>query len=206
MSAVSISQPRVAAPLVAVPLVGAGLGLGALAFALFTVMDTTIKWLSAGYPVHELLFSNALFALVPVAVMTLRRGGLARLRTQRLHMHVLRGLLGMCGGFLAFYAYSQLPLADAYSMIFTTPLADHRALGADPRRDRRLAPLVGGRGRLRGRSDHAPAGGRADRHRLALGAGRGLLLGLRHPARAQAQRDREHRQHRPLQQPAPWSW
>ncbi len=122
MSAVSISQPRVAAPLVAVPLVGAGLGLGALAFALFTVMDTTIKWLSAGYPVHELLFSNALFALVPVAVMTLRRGGLARLRTQRLHMHVLRGLLGMCGGFLAFYAYSQLPLADAYSMIFTTPL------------------------------------------------------------------------------------
>jgi drug/metabolite transporter (DMT)-like permease len=122
MPAVSISQLRVAAPAVATPLVGAGLALGALAFALFTVMDTTIKWLSAGYPVHELLFTNALFALVPVAVTTLRRGGLARLRTQRLHLHVLRGLLGMCGGFLGFYAYSQLPLADAYSIIFATPL------------------------------------------------------------------------------------
>jgi drug/metabolite transporter (DMT)-like permease len=122
MSAVSISQLRVAAPVVAVPLVGAGLGLGALAFALFTVMDTSIKWLSAGYPVHELLFTNALFALVPVAVTTLRRGGLARLRTERLHLHVLRGLLGMGGGFLGFYAYSQLPLADAYSFIFATPL------------------------------------------------------------------------------------
>ncbi len=85
-------------------------------------MDTSIKWLSAGYPVHELLFTNALFALVPVAVTTLRRGGLARLRTERLHLHVLRGLLGMGGGFLGFYAYSQLPLADAYSFIFATPL------------------------------------------------------------------------------------
>jgi drug/metabolite transporter (DMT)-like permease len=122
MSAVSMSQLRVAAPAVATPLVGAGLALGALAFALFTVMDTTIKWLSAGYPVHELLFTNALFALVPVAVTTLRRGGLARLRTRRVHLHMLRGLLGMCGGFLSFYAYSRLPLADAYSMIFATPL------------------------------------------------------------------------------------
>jgi drug/metabolite transporter (DMT)-like permease len=125
MSAVSVSQLRVAAPTAAAaaaPLVGVGLGLGALAFALFTVMDTTIKWLSAGYPVHELLFTNALFALVPVAVTTLGRGGLARLRTRRLHLHVLRGLLGMGGGFCAFFAYSRVPLADAYSMIFATPL------------------------------------------------------------------------------------
>jgi drug/metabolite transporter (DMT)-like permease len=125
MSAVSMSRPRLAAPaapVVAMPLVGAGLGLGALAFALFTVMDTTIKWLSAGYPVHELLFTNALFGLVPVAVTTLRRGGLARLRTRRLHLHVLRGMLGMGGGGCAFFAYSRLPLADAYAMIFATPL------------------------------------------------------------------------------------
>jgi drug/metabolite transporter (DMT)-like permease len=35
---------------------------------------------------------------------------------------VLRGLFGLCGGFLAFYAYGRLPLADAYSIIFATPL------------------------------------------------------------------------------------
>ena len=85
-------------------------------------MDALIKWLSADYPVHQLVFSNSLFALVPVLLVSLRRGGLARLRTRRLRLHVLRGLLGAAGGLLAFYAYSQLPLADAYAIIFTTPL------------------------------------------------------------------------------------
>jgi drug/metabolite transporter (DMT)-like permease len=72
--------------------------------------------------VHQLLFSNALFALVPVIAVSARRGGLARLRTRRPGMHLLRGLCGMFGGLLAFYAYSRLPLADAYSIIFATPL------------------------------------------------------------------------------------
>ncbi|MDF2781589.1 MAG: EamA/RhaT family transporter [Geminicoccaceae bacterium] len=122
MSAVS-AQPMIAVPgAPAVPLVGVGIGLGALAFALFTVMDTLIKWLSGGYPVHQLVFTNALFALVPVAVVSLRRGGLARLRTRRLPLHLLRGLFGLCGGLFAFYAYGRLPLADAYSIIFATPL------------------------------------------------------------------------------------
>ena len=122
MSSVSV-QPMVAVPgATAVSPVGVGIGLGALAFALFTVMDTLIKWLSDGYPVHQLVFTNALFALVPVLVVSLRRGGLARLRTRRLPLHVLRGLFGLGGGFLAFHAYSRLPLADAYSIIFATPL------------------------------------------------------------------------------------
>jgi len=122
MAAVKIAQPSVAAAVPAAPAIGAGIGLGALAFALFTVMDALVKWLSAAYPVHELVFSNSLFALLPVLVVSLRRGGLARLRTRRLGLHVLRGLLGAGGGLLAFYAYSQLPLADAYAIIFTTPL------------------------------------------------------------------------------------
>jgi drug/metabolite transporter (DMT)-like permease len=118
-----VAAPALAAPaLAASSAVSAGIGLGALAFALFTLMDTTVKWLSAGYPVHQLLFSNALFALLPVMAVSARRGGLARLRTRRLGMHLLRGLTGMASGFLAFYAFSRLPLADAYSIIFATPL------------------------------------------------------------------------------------
>ena len=196
--------------MVAVPLVGAGLALGALAFALFTVMDTTIKWLSAGYPVHELLllFSNALFALVPVAVVTLRRGGIARLRTRRLHMHVLRGLLGMCGGFLAFYAYRELPLADAYAMIFTTPLLitalSVPILGEHVGWRRWSAVAVGFVGVLiMLRPGIAPIGiGSLSALGAACFSACAILLG------AQAQRDREQRQHRPLQQPhrgpGPW--
>ena len=119
----SASPLTAAAPaLPAATPIGVGIGLGAVAFALFTVTDTMVKWLSAGYPVHELVFTNALFALLPVAAVSLRRGGVARLRTRRLSMHVLRGLCGMGGAFFAFYAYSRLPLADAYSIIFATPL------------------------------------------------------------------------------------
>jgi drug/metabolite transporter (DMT)-like permease len=122
MAAAKVTQLTIDSPLPAAPAIGAGIGLGALAFALFTVMDALIKWLSADYPIHQLVFSNSLFALLPVLLVSLRRGGLARLRTRRLGLHVLRGLLGAGGGLLAFYAYSRLPLADAYAIIFTTPL------------------------------------------------------------------------------------
>ncbi|HYZ26067.1 MAG TPA: DMT family transporter [Geminicoccaceae bacterium] len=112
-------QPKIEA---ASPAAASGLGLGALAFGLFSIMDALVKWLSATYPVPQLLVCNALFALLPVAIVVVRRGGLPQLRTRRLGLHLLRGVLGTTGGFLAFYAFSQLPLAEAYAIIFATPL------------------------------------------------------------------------------------
>jgi drug/metabolite transporter (DMT)-like permease len=120
MTSASAVQSTVAKA--AAPLATAGFGLGALAFGLFSLMDATVKWLSASYSVPQILACNALFALLPVGVMAVRRGGLAELRTRRLGMHVLRGLLGTTSGLLAFYAFSRLPLADAYAIIFATPL------------------------------------------------------------------------------------
>jgi drug/metabolite transporter (DMT)-like permease len=99
-----------------------GIGLALLAFALFSSMDAMIKWLSAGYPVHQMLFFNALFSLLPVGLMTWRAGGLRQLRTDRMGLHLLRGACGMLAGFSAFSAYSMMPLADAYAIIFATPL------------------------------------------------------------------------------------
>jgi len=106
----------------AAPVATSGIALGALAFGLFSIMDALVKWLSATYPVPQLVVFNALFALIPIAVMVVRRGGLLQLRTGRLHLHLLRGALGMLGTLLAFHAYSGLPLADAYAIIFATPL------------------------------------------------------------------------------------
>jgi drug/metabolite transporter (DMT)-like permease len=119
MASTTVLQPKMAA---AAPVAVSGLGLGALAFGLFSIMDALIKWLSATYPVPQLLVSNALFALIPVGVMIVRRGGLPQLHTRRLGLHLLRGLLGTTAGFLGFFAFSQLPLADAYAIIFATPL------------------------------------------------------------------------------------
>jgi drug/metabolite transporter (DMT)-like permease len=120
MSSVSTAQSSVAAA--AAPVATAGIGLAAVAFGLFSLMDALVKWLSASYPVPQILVCNALFALIPVGAVVVRRGGLPQLRTRRLGLHLLRGLLGTTGGFLAFYAFSRLPLADAYAIIFATPL------------------------------------------------------------------------------------
>jgi drug/metabolite transporter (DMT)-like permease len=119
MALTTTLQPKIEA---AAPATAAGLGLGALAFGLFSMMDALVKWLSATYPVPQILVCNALFALVPVGAMVVRRGGLPQLRTRRLGLHLLRGLLGTTSGFLAFHAFSRLPLADAYAIIFATPL------------------------------------------------------------------------------------
>jgi drug/metabolite transporter (DMT)-like permease len=120
MTAAPIVQSSVAHTVA--PVATAGISFGALAFGLFSLMDALVKWLSASYPVPQILVCNALFALVPVGVMVVSRGGLPQLRTRRLGLHLLRGLLGTTGGFLSFYAFSRLPLADAYAIIFATPL------------------------------------------------------------------------------------
>jgi drug/metabolite transporter (DMT)-like permease len=120
MASVSTIQSAVVDP--AAPGITAGVGLGAIAFGLFSLMDALVKWLSATYPVPQILLCNALFALAPVGAMVVRRGGLPQLRTRRLGLHIVRGLLGTTGGFLAFHAFSQLPLANAYAIIFATPL------------------------------------------------------------------------------------
>jgi drug/metabolite transporter (DMT)-like permease len=101
----------------------AGIAFAALGFALFSVMDGLVKWLSADYPVPQLIFFNAVFSLVPVAIVTAAGGGgLRRLRTRRLHWHLLRGGFALLGTGGCFYAFSRMPLADAYAIIFAAPL------------------------------------------------------------------------------------
>jgi drug/metabolite transporter (DMT)-like permease len=100
----------------------AGIALAVLGFALFSTMDVLVKWLSADYPLHQIVFVNALMALVPVGVMVVHAGGLAVLRTRRLPLHLLRSLCTMAAVFGGFYAFSRMPLADVYAIIFTAPL------------------------------------------------------------------------------------
>lgn len=104
------------------PGVVAGIGFAAAAFALFTVMDTLIKWLSGGYPLAQIVFFMALFSIVPTSLIVVRAGGLSALRTRRLPGHLLRAGIGLASSFCSFVAYSRLPLADAYAIAFSAPL------------------------------------------------------------------------------------
>ena len=114
---------------------------------------------------------------------------------------MLRGLLGTTGGLLAFYAFSRLPLADAYAIIFATPLLitalSVPILGEAVGWRRWSAVAVGFVGVLvMLRPGVAPIGLGS---LAALGAA--CASALRDPPGAQAQRHRDHRQHRVLQQP-----
>ena len=99
-----------------------GIAFAASGFALFVVVDSLAKLLSAGYPLHQILFSNALFGLIPVMILAGIGGGAQRLRTRRLRLHLLRGLFSLATAYAAFFAYSRMSLADAYAIIFAGPL------------------------------------------------------------------------------------
>ncbi len=102
--------------------VGLGIGFGGIAFLLFSSMDTLVKLLSAGYPIHQMLFLNALFAMLPITFAIRRAGGFRNLRTNRPLAHLTRALFGMVASFAAMTAFSLMPMANVYGILFATPL------------------------------------------------------------------------------------
>ncbi|CBS88750.1 DMT family transporter [Azospirillum lipoferum] len=93
------------------------------AILLFAAMDTLIKFLTAGYPVPQLMFVRSLVAFLLVGGYTLwRGGGIAAMRTQRPWGHVWRAFAGLISMGCFFYAFRELPLADVYVLSFAGPL------------------------------------------------------------------------------------
>jgi drug/metabolite transporter (DMT)-like permease len=92
------------------------------ATACFSVMDSLVKWVAPRIPVMQIVFFRSVFAFVPIALMVLRDGGIASLRTRRLGGHARRSLCGVVSlaGFI--YAFGHMPLADAVGIGFSAPL------------------------------------------------------------------------------------
>lgn len=100
-----------------------GILLAFLAFAGYSIMDVTVKMLVKHYSVPQVIVFNNLFAFGPILTYAIISGGLWRnLRTRRPGMHLARACCGLCSGFLGFYAYSKMPIADVYALAFTAPL------------------------------------------------------------------------------------
>ena len=59
----------------------------------FTTQDMAIKWLSGDYPLHQIILARATIALIlTLAILVPLEGGYRNLRTNRLPLHLLRGL------------------------------------------------------------------------------------------------------------------
>ncbi len=93
-----------------------------LSVVLFSMMDATVKWLGGTYPTQQIMFFRCLVALIPLIVIISMRGGIATLKTNQIKLHFMRSLLGVSAMGLAFFAFSLMRLADAISILHTTPI------------------------------------------------------------------------------------
>ena len=87
----------------------------------FSSMHALIRYMSADLHAFELAFFRNLFGIL-VVLPWLLRSGLAPLKTKRLGLHSVRGLLNGLGMLMFFYAVSITPLADVIALSFTAPI------------------------------------------------------------------------------------
>ncbi len=102
------------------PLAGPGFALGA--FALFSAHDVIVKTLGGSYSPVQILFFSVLLGL-PLAMIVLMRDPTdGNLFPRRPGWTALRTGAAVTTGLCVFYAFSVLPLAQTYAILFATPL------------------------------------------------------------------------------------
>jgi drug/metabolite transporter (DMT)-like permease len=90
--------------------------------ALFAAINAIVKWELAIYPVGEVAFYRALFALVTVSVIILPKTGIAVFRTRRYFGHLQRGVSQFGSMTCMFFAFSMMSLGSAVATSFAAPL------------------------------------------------------------------------------------
>src|SRR6056300_1068518 len=99
-----------------------------LASATFPIMGTIIKYLTAELHPFQLAFFRCFFGLFILFPIILKDNLSKILNTDRLKLHVIRGLLGVGAIMAGFTALSMMPLATAVTLgytriLFLVPLA-----------------------------------------------------------------------------------
>ncbi|MES0862162.1 DMT family transporter [Ruegeria sp. SCPT10] len=99
-----------------------GLGFAFLGFAVFASHDALIKVLGGTYSVMQIIFFATLFSFVPMAVTILTDRTTGNFLPHHPWLVLLRSALMVTSMVCAFYAFSVLPLAEVYSLLFSFPL------------------------------------------------------------------------------------
>lgn len=103
------------------PALGALCAVGAS--AAFTLNDMSVKFLSGGYPLHQVIWIRSLVALTVVLTVILPLlGGYAQLRTRQPRKHLLRGVFIVGSNMAFFMALASMPISEATAIFFVSPL------------------------------------------------------------------------------------
>lgn len=95
---------------------------GLLAFAIFSTHDVIIKMLGGTYSAFQIVFFSALFSFPLITVIMIGDGEPGTLRPRHPWWVLLRCIVATFSALGAFYAFSVLPLADVYAILFASPL------------------------------------------------------------------------------------
>ncbi|MBN9308565.1 DMT family transporter [Devosia sp.] len=88
----------------------------------FLGMSSLLK-ASEGVPAGQLVFFRSFFAILPIIVYLIWKSELGvGLKTKHPLSHLMRGLVGTGGMMTGFFALTQLPLAEAITISYATPL------------------------------------------------------------------------------------
>ncbi len=92
-----------------------------IAVAMFSLMDTAMKLLTAHYPAMQVASLRALSSLPLVIGYVMWRGAMRSALKIHVPLHLLRGVLGVA--MLALFAYGVrvLSMAEAYTLFFISP-------------------------------------------------------------------------------------
>ncbi len=96
--------------------------LALLAFGIFATHDVLIKYLGGTYAPFQIVFFSVLFGFPFVTFLLLRDATEANLIPRHPWWTALRTTASVVTGFCAFYAFSVLPLAQTYAILFAAPL------------------------------------------------------------------------------------
>jgi drug/metabolite transporter (DMT)-like permease len=121
--------------------------LALAAFGIFATHDVIIKVLGGFYSPVQIVFFSVLFSFPLATVFLLRDKTEGTLLPRHPYWMASRTVAAVATGFSAFYAFSVLPLADVYAIIFAAPLLITilaiPILGEQVRLRRWIAVLVG---------------------------------------------------------------
>ncbi len=99
-----------------------GAFLGLLAFGIFATHDVIVKYLGGSYAPFQIVFFSVLFGFPIITFLLLKDARAANLRPHHPWWIAARTGASVITGFCAFYAFTVLPLAQTYAILFAAPL------------------------------------------------------------------------------------
>jgi S-adenosylmethionine uptake transporter len=89
---------------------------------ILSLQDSIVKWLGASYPLHQIVLTRALIAIILILAVLAASARLGDLKTTRWSLHLVRGVLLVLTNSLFFFALIAMPIAEAVAMFFVAPL------------------------------------------------------------------------------------